>query len=208
MIDETGNTYGLWTVLKRAPDRPRTNGGPIHYWMCQCSCGTEREVRGENLRGGLSTSCGCDRKGNTKHGLANSLTYGSWCNLIQRCTNPRHPKYNDYGGRGITVCKRWSKFENFLADMGEKPAPRMSVERKNNNRGYTPSNCVWATNNVQASNRRSTRLITHAGETLTATQWSYRLGGTKHLVKGRLKLGWNVSDAVTIKIYKGRNRND
>ncbi len=154
MIYEVGNTYGLWTVLVQAPDKQRQNGGPIKRWVCRCSCGVVREIPAGNLRGGLSTSCGCERKGNVKHGLAGSLTYGSWCNLIQRCTNPKHPKHKDYGGRGITVCRRWLKFENFLADMGEKPAPRMSVERTNNDKGYSPSNCIWATNKVQANNRR------------------------------------------------------
>ena len=89
----------------------------------------------------------------TTHGLSKHPLYLTWKGMRNRCNNPRTPRYSDYGGRGIKVCKRWDKFENFLADMGEKP-PGMSLDRKNNNGNYTPRNCRWATPAEQRKNSR------------------------------------------------------
>lgn len=102
------------------------------------------------------------RHGHTAKGR-HSPTYSSWCHMINRCTNPRNDSYEYYGGRGITVCRRWRTFENFLADMGERP-PGLTIERKNNNKGYFPSNCGWATRREQIANRRRARKAEPLGE--------------------------------------------
>lgn len=86
-----------------------------------------------------------------------TATYKSWHGMIQRCTNPNNKRWDDYGGRGITVCKRWRSFENFLADMGERPKKR-SLDRKDNDGNYTPRNCRWATDAQQRANKRVDRL--------------------------------------------------
>ena len=83
--------------------------------------------------------------------------YNSWRGMVQRCTNPKHMHYHLYGGRGITICDRWRLFTNFLQDMGDKPSPRLSIERVDNEKGYSPSNCMWATNNAQTRNSRIQR---------------------------------------------------
>src|SRR5262245_29205155 len=118
----TGHTFGRWEVLCRAPDR---HGGRATYWLCRCSCGTEREVNTQRLRDGTSRSCGCYRRENPNrltHGKARTLEHRIWCGIIYRCENERSRTYRYYGGRGIEVCARWRKsFATFFADMGKAP---------------------------------------------------------------------------------------
>jgi len=135
-------------------------------WACRCDCGALLEVRTGHLKNGNTRSCGCLHVETsaaacvrrTKHGRARSPEYAAYHAMLQRCTNARHKSFADYGGRGIAVCARWQEsFENFLADMGERP-DGMSLDRIDNDRGYEPGNCRWATDAVQVQNRRSTRL--------------------------------------------------
>jgi hypothetical protein len=115
--------------------------------------------------------------------------------MKKRCTSPRDPAFHNYGGRGIRVCKRWLKFENFLADMGECPLG-LELERKNNNGNYSPSNCRWATHKEQANNRRTNRWLTYRGLTLTVTQWAERLGLNPITVAVRLHRGCSTERAL------------
>ncbi len=132
---------------------------------------------------------------NTKHGMFGTRTYNIWGKMIQRCTNPKVYNFDDYGGRGITVCARWRKFENFFADMGEAP-DGLSIERKENDKGYKPGNCEWATCKKQNNNRRSNAFITHGGETKTIQQWAEDKGIEPSLLRWRLKVGkWPTSRA-------------
>ena len=124
-----------------------------------------------------------------------SATYITWQNMNQRWTKPLNTKYADYGGRGITVCDRWSTFENFLADMGERPRG-LSIERMNNDGNYEPSNCKWATQQEQTRNTRRNRWITLNGERLRFSEWAQRLGITYTSLYRRLKL-WPLDKALT-----------
>jgi hypothetical protein len=112
--------------------------------------------------------------GNTKHGKFGTPVYRAWGAILQRCLNPKYHRYKDYGGRGILVCERWLKFENFYADMGDPPAV-MSIERKQNDKGYEPGNCVWATAKQQSDNRRNVRMLTYQGQTLPLKDWGRAL---------------------------------
>jgi hypothetical protein len=114
--------------------------------------------------------------GNTTHGRSKTPEYWVWIAMRARCGNPSHRFYAKYGGAGIRVCARWEHFENFLADMGERPSPQHTIERLENSIGYQPNNCVWATRRDQAINRRSVINVTHQGKTQCLKDWSRELG--------------------------------
>ncbi len=139
--------------------------GRSAVWECLCDCGNKIETAINALRHGSTKSCGCLRREktsaqltsqNTTHGRSGTPEHASWKAAIQRCTNPKDKRYSDYGGRGIKVCERWQKFENFLADMGERP-PGTGLDRINNDGNYEPGNCRWATASEQCQNRRPKR---------------------------------------------------
>lgn len=118
------------------------------------------------MRSGDSKSCGCLHRELVKamfttHGMRNSSEYHVWCTMKQRCLNPKHVYYRNYGGRGIVVCNKWLQFENFIADMGRKPHKSDTLERLDNNKGYTPDNCIWASRVVQSHNTRAYKRNRH-----------------------------------------------
>lgn len=190
-----GRRYGRLKVLRRAEDR----GSQGRWWQCRCDCGEERAVRADHLTRGITVSCGCRRRSvNLRHGHVRggpSRTYRTWRTMLDRCRNPNVPSYRYYGAKGIRVCRRWEVFENFLADMGERP-PLHSLDRRNARLGYSPANCRWATREEQASNTSRSRRIRWKGEALTISQWARRLGVQKGALSGRLNAGWSVAEAL------------
>lgn len=122
----------------------------------------------------------------------------TWANMIQRCTNPNNTSYHRYGGRGIKVCKRWRNFLLFIEDVGVKPTPNHTLERKNNDKGYCPENVRWATFKEQHSNREDSRFLTLGSKCLSLPEWSALTGLPQHCIRSRLKRGWSEIEALCI----------
>jgi len=190
---ELGNRYGRLTVIDVASDK---NGHAT--WKCLCDCGKVTEVTQSNLRRGNSKSCGCLGRekvtaANTTHGhtvmYSRSATYKAWQSMLQRANN--RPGYVH-----VSVCERWSKFENFLEDMGEVPKG-MTLDRFPDQKGnYSPDNCRWATQKQQQNNRTNNKMITYKGETRTRAEWCDRLNLNYFMVAARLRLGWTVEKTL------------
>jgi hypothetical protein len=139
------------------------------------------------------------------HGASKTALYGIWQHAKARCHNPTDGAYPKYGGRGLVMCERWRhSFEAFAKDMGPRPSAKHSIERKDNDGGYCPENCVWATKSEQANNRKSSRIIDVDGHRKTAMQWSRETGIHESLIRARIdRLGWTPKDAVTRKVGLG-----
>lgn len=211
-LDLVGQKFDRLTVISRTDKNLQGN----YSWLCRCNCGKEKIVSGSNLMTGHTKSCGCFAKErlvkrSTKHGHRcgdrTSMEYVVWKNMIQRCTNQKCRYYKYYGGRGITICKRWKKFENFLKDMGEVPKDHQ-IDRIDNNKGYDKSNCHWVTAKQNCRNRRSNYLITHNGKTQCISAWSEELGIRRETLYTRINRdGWSVEKALTTPT-KGKKKNE
>ena len=202
--DLTGMRFSRLRVIGRAPNRK----GAV-MWLCQCDCGASTVVHGVNLRGKDTHSCGCyktdfRRAAWTTHGGTHTPEYRTWLAIIHRTTNPKNIRFSRYGGRGIAMCERWrSDFQNFLDDMGPKPSPRHSIERRDNDRGYTPENCYWATPKEQANNRKSTVWLEYHGERRPMAEWAEILGINYETFHNRITVAkWSVEKAFETPVKK------
>lgn len=203
-IDLTGREFGNWMVLRLI------NRGRYKRYLCRCRCGTEKPVTANSLYYGRSRSCGCARDRATgdrsrTHGETRMVSgksvrtpeYQSWCHMINRAVTakPGSRPYRYYRARGITVCERWLKFENFLEDMGRKPGPKYSIEREDNDGNYEPDNCFWATKKQQLRNTRRTNLIEFRGEKQCLSDWARSIGIANATLRYRIKR-WGLESAL------------
>lgn len=197
--DMTGRRFGLLEVVR--PDSNVKNGKT--KWICRCDCGSVRSVYTYNLKNGHTISCGCEslRKrtaARTTHSKTKTRLYRIWAKMKARCTHPGDRAYGRYGGRGITVCEDWLSFEPF-----EKWAvcngysDELTIDRRNNNLGYSPENCRWATSKQQANNTRKNRVIERDGVSRTLAEWGDITGIQPTTIAYRLKIGWTVETALT-----------
>ena len=215
--DLVGQKFGRLTVAEQLP---RT--GKLRVWRCRCDCGELKDVITARLRNGNVKSCGCYRRArgvehgrtiNRKHGEGSngheSAEYQTWGAMLSRCNNPNHVMYPDYGARGIKVCERWRRFENFLADVGRRPPgrtgdrPTYSIDRIDNDGDYEPGNVRWATHIEQNNNQRSRRFYTRAkktisigSETRTLTEWLDLRGVARATYYSRIRAGLSPQDAL------------
>lgn len=186
----------------------KTAGGH-RLWECVCTCGNTCVVAAYKLKSGHTRSCGCLQKETASeigkaaatHGKTGSPEYYVWHGMKSRCYREDDPGYHRYGGRGITVCDRWlESFENFYADMGDKPSSEYSLDRIDVNGPYSPENCRWATVEQQANNKRSNVVLTSNGKSQTGAQWARELGIPLATLQWRLHNGWEVSRALHQKV--------
>lgn len=197
-----GQRFGRLVVLRVAGHDAARRA----RYACRCDCGRDVEIAAHSVIGGSSTSCGCRNREVAsarlkKHGRSRTAEHRTWLRIRDRCSNPDAIGFPRYGGAGVKVCDRWNDpqtgFEAFLADMGERPSPRHSIDRIDNARGYEPGNCRWATVTEQANNKRSNHRVTCRGETLTVAQWARRVGMKRDVLKQRLRAGWPAERALT-----------
>jgi len=186
-----GKKYGSLFVLSKEG----------RYCLCRCDCGKEKRIRIDHLKTGATVSCGCVGRRNsalakTTHGMSNSRVFKIWLGMLDRCKNDRS---GNYGTRGITVCERWRKFENFYTDMGDPPSLQHSIDRINVNGDYEPGNCRWSTFKAQMRNTRRNTVLEFRGEKKTLAEWAEKTGIKPSTICVRLyRLGWSINKTLSI----------
>lgn len=203
-----GAKYGQLVLVAEAAPYRTPKGKRVRKAACLCACGVSTTVQLQHLLSGHVTSCGCGQRaaasasntthGQTKKNVARSAEFMTWRSMRGRCLTVTHKDYKDYGGRGITICERWSCFANFLVDMGLRPRGT-SIDRLDNNLGYGPDNCRWATAIEQASNTRRTVNLTFNGRTCSVAQWARDTGINDMVLYRRVKAGWSAEKTLTTK---------
>ena len=213
LIDLSGKKFGRLLVLERAE-----NHGRETYWKCRCDCGNIKEINGAKLKNGHTKSCGCLSKETTSekfktHGMSNTRLYRIYKKMYRRCYKPKTKWFENYGGRGITICQEWlgeQGFENF-AEWSIKNGydDNLSIDRKDNDKGYSPDNCRWATAKEQANNTRSTVFLTYKGETKPASEWAEITGIRQDTLTMRKRNGWSDEECIEVPLNsrRGKKRN-
>lgn len=201
--DYTGQRIGKLTVLGPIERRKYVGGYSTVMWLCKCDCGNTTAAQAGHLASGKHSSCGCGQRArasetNLTHGATSTAEWSVWRGMKRRCNSPRSKAYPRYGGRGIRVCDRWQKFENFLADMGKRPGPEFELDREDNDRGYEPGNCRWVRRLINIRNSSNPLRITANGVTRLAVEWAEDLGISPMTLRKRLSRGWTAEDAVSV----------
>lgn len=206
-IDLRGRRFGRLVALHDVGG----DASGARIWQCHCDCGLLTNARVSHLINARIRSCGClsrEESANRMHRLAFvhgdcagghvSPEYHTWRNMISRCYNPRTRRYDNYGGRGVTVCMRWrNSFANFLADVGRRPSPQHSLDRIRTLGNYKPSNVRWATRSEQQRNRTCNHLLTVGRRTQTIAAWAEDTGINYTTIHERICRGWTAKRAVT-----------
>lgn len=194
-----GKRFERWVVIEPVP---RPSAAFKIRWICRCDCGTIRNLVGTALTSGHSKSCGCYKremrfKDKYTHGYTDHPLFTTWLSMMSRCNKTHDRAYPRYGGRGITVSDSWTDFEKFAADMGPKPTPDHSIDRINNDKGYSKENCRWATRTEQNRNRSNSSVLTFRGRTETLKDWSKYSGIPYETLRQRIfQLHWTADEAI------------
>lgn len=200
--DLTGLKFNFLTAVRFSQMR-----NSRAYWIWKCECWLELELSGAIVTRKAKPQKSCKKcydKRRLLHGMTNTKEFFAWRGILSRCNNKADEAYHNYGGRGITVCKRWLQFNNFFYDMGYAPSKKHSIDRVDNNKGYSKSNCRWATIQEQHRNKRTTRIIEYNGEKMCLKDWANKLGVNYYALMNRLNRGMDVITAFT-KPIKSKN---
>lgn len=214
VTDVIGKRVGKLVGQEDLGLRPRKSGkGKDRMIRCLCDCGRNIDVRASVLRSETIRSCGvCDKnQSRIKHGRGRrstrDRTYRIWMSMKQRVSNPKSYSYKNYGGRGITMDPRWEDFENFYADMGDPPSELHTLDRRENDLGYTKANCRWATQEEQSKNKRTSVYLELNGVRKTIGDWASSLGIHSSALRARLNAGWSLEEALTTRKMPNNGRN-
>ncbi len=200
--DIIGKRFGRLTVIKFSH---RDKSKKHIFWLCKCNCGNIIKTTKDRLQKGDTKSCGCLRKELTqlrftKHKMSGSSIYHRWQHMKNRCLKIDDKAYKNYGGRGIKVCDRWLKFENFYEDMSIGYKIELTLDRIDNNGNYCKENCRWATRKEQGRNTRRNKIITYQRKTLCMKEWAKELNMKYGCLWYRLNAGWSIEKAFTQKV--------
>lgn len=204
-ISIVGKKFGRLFIISHAYTKRRS------FFNCLCDCGKEKVLCGSDIKKGTK-SCGCLAKENmsrvsTTHGGSKEKLFNTWCSMKKRCYNPKHKSYKYYGGRGIIICDEWiNSYEVFRCwSLANGYAEKLSIDRKNNDGNYEPSNCRWVTDKVQHNNTRANHPLTYNGVTKNVTQWAEELGVSDSAIFQRISKGWSV-DKIFTKPFLGQQK--
>lgn len=190
--DLSGKRFGHLVVIKRVEEK----GYPV-FWLCKCDCGNTKAIAGKHLLDGSTSSCGCMHY-KYGHGKTETRLYHIWRTMKARCFDKNSCKYSRYGGRGITMSEEWKNsfmaFHDWAVSNGYNE--ELSIDRMDNNKGYFPDNCRWATAEEQANNTSTNVIINHKGATGTLSQMARNYGLKPSVVSKRIKRGWSVQRAL------------
>lgn len=202
-IDMSGQKIHKLTVIRPVgKDKGRNT-----LWECLCDCGNKTITSGSRIRRGMTKSCGCishslTAKANTKHGMAKRSgkrprLYEVWCCMKDRCLNPNFKQYKDYGGRGITVCDEWMEFVPFMNwALANDYNDGLQIDRRDNDKGYSPENCRFVTRSQNQRNMRRNRYLTIKGETKLIAEWCEQTGLDRRTITTRIERGWDNDDLL------------
>lgn len=214
-LDLTGKRFGRLVAVELSK---RTSDG--YYWRCQCDCGNEIEVYASSLHKGLTKSCGClikdvlseRNKKNAKHGMSRSRLYRTYYGMKHRCYDPKDSHYKNYGAKGITICNEWLESFKAFQDwaLANGYTDELTIDRIDNSKGYSPSNCRWATKAQQVRNSSATKYYTYKGKTLCIADWAKEKGISKASLYQRLERGipFEIAIEQPYKRRKGEKTND
>lgn len=200
-----GSRFGKLTVVEFS-HRKKVAGGTVIFWRCVCDCGKESVVRSVELSSGGTKSCGCLRLNSgdrtRTHGMSKTKVYELWSAMVQRARGNRAATYVKHG---IGVCQDWLEFERFYADMGNPPGPAYSVERIDNDKGYSPSNCKWLPMREQWRNRRNTNLLEFEGKMLSIREIGEITGVNHATLRHRLVVQGMTLERAVQPVARGRS---
>lgn len=198
MLKIAGQRYGRLVAIEQVALRH----GEGWLWAFACDCGARVVLPGARVRFGNTSSCGCLHREQVAaqartHGLSHRPEHNAWITMRRRCEDPKVIGYMNYGGRGISVCERWQVFANFIADMGLRPGVGYSVDRIDNDRGYEPGNCRWATRREQGYNKRTSRVVEINGARVSLAKIAHEHGLPPKILRSRvIRLGWALEHAL------------